>query len=203
MPFPELLQTSTKWLLWSGIAFTVITLISFLVRWKQSFRLIGISSFTLLLAASSWAFSASYTPRKAIEGGLYLPVVFDNGEDLVIAQAPIDFPETAISPTLEQLAENLQGRKRNGGEVTVRIRKLESVSPGISRPVVLGEITQDLKRNTRSIVLSQNPENLQASEPPLDQNAENLQASKPPLDQNAENLQASEPPLEDQDGNQA
>ncbi len=144
MPIPELLQASTKWLLWSGLAFTLITLISFLVRWKQSFRLVGISSFTLLLAASCWAFSASYNPKEIIEGAIYVPVVFDNGDDLVVAQAPIDFPEEAITPTLKQLTENLQGRNRNGGIVHIRLRKLQPNGQGISKPIILGEITQNL-----------------------------------------------------------
>ena len=152
MPLPELVQTSTKWLFGAGLSLSLITLIAFLVRWGQSFRLVGITSFTLLLAASSWAFSAGYTPPTVVSGALYVPIVFDNGGDLVVAQASLDFPEQAIKPTLEQLAGNLQGGGRNGGMVHIRLRKVDQLEPGVSKPVVIGEAIQDLKANKTQLI---------------------------------------------------
>ena len=43
-----------------------------------------------------------------IEGAKYIPIVYDNGFDLIIAKANIDFPLEAIEPTLKQLSENLK-----------------------------------------------------------------------------------------------
>lgn len=62
MSIPELIETATGWLAWSGLALSLMTLIAFLVRWGQRFRLVGVTSFTLLLLASCWAFGVSYTP---------------------------------------------------------------------------------------------------------------------------------------------
>ncbi len=145
MPLPELLQSSTKWFLWASLAISVLTLISFLVKWGQSFRLVGALGFTLLLAASSWAFGASYTPPLVVDGALHPPIVFDNGKDLVVAQANEDFPVEAIEATLLQLAGNLRGGTRNGGLVHVRLRQVISNGEGISQPIILGEVTRDIK----------------------------------------------------------
>ena len=74
-----------------------------------------------------------------------MPIVFDNGTDLVVAQASNDFEQEAITPTLNQIAENLRpgGRSR---EVRVRLRQLQAVSEGTSKPVVLGETKRDFSQ---------------------------------------------------------
>lgn len=147
MSIPELIQTATGWLAWSGLALSVVTLIAFLLRWNQRFRLIGVTSFNLLLLASCWAFNVSYTPPLAVEGALSVPVVYDNSTNLLVAQAFEDFPNEAIKPTLEQLAGNLHGGGYNGSVVHVRLRKLEPIGNGVSQPVILGEVIRDLRQN--------------------------------------------------------
>ena len=69
--------------------------------------------------------------------------VFDNGDDLVVAQAQADFPDEAIEPTLQQLAGNVRPGGRNSTEVTVRLRQLQPAGEGASRSVVLGETVRD------------------------------------------------------------
>ena len=85
MPLEELLSTSTIWLAKGGVALLGLTLIAFIARWGIRFRLVGVSSFTLLLSVSCWAFGLSYTPRVQVDGALRAPIVFDNGDDLVVA----------------------------------------------------------------------------------------------------------------------
>ena len=96
MPLEELLSTSSIWLAKGGLALFGLTLIAFIARWGIRFRLVGVSSFTLLLSASCWAFGLSYTPGVSVEGALRAPVVFDNGDDLVVAQAQADFPDLSL-----------------------------------------------------------------------------------------------------------
>jgi len=48
---------------------------------------------------------------------------------------------------LLQIAGNLKGGGRNGAQVKVRLRKIESAGDGISKPIVLGEIINDLKES--------------------------------------------------------
>ena len=107
MPLTELLEVSSKWLAWSGLGLSVLTVIAFASRWGLRFRLVGVSSFTFLLAVSCWAFSISYSPPVRVEGALQVPIVFDNSSDLVVAQASSDFEQEAITPTLSQIAANL------------------------------------------------------------------------------------------------
>ena len=105
----------------------------------------GVSSFTLLLAVSCWAFGVSYTPPVVVEGAIRAPVVFDNGTDLVVAQAPADLEPATVSATLEQLAGNLRSAGRGSGTVKVRLRAFETPGEGISRPVILGETVRDFR----------------------------------------------------------
>ncbi|MFM7267973.1 MAG: DUF2518 family protein, partial [Cyanobium sp.] len=85
-------------------------------------------------------------PRISVEGAVVVPIVYDNGGDLVVGAAPDDLPAEAIAPTLDQLALNVRGGGRTSpdGQVRVRLRRLESAADGASRPLVLGERRKDL-----------------------------------------------------------
>ena len=147
MSMIEVIQDVTEWLAWGGAGLGLLTILAYLFRWGIKFRLTGITIFTLLLSASCWAFNQSYTPPLNIDGYKYAPIVYDNGFDLVVAQASNDFPEEAIKPTLLQIASNLKGGTRNGAQVNVRLRKIESAGEGISKPIILGELINDLKES--------------------------------------------------------
>jgi len=147
MSMSEVIQIATKWLAWGGTVLGVLTILAYLFGWGIKFRLTGTTIFTLLLSASCWAFDQSYTPPFTVEGYKYAPIVYDNGFDLVVAQASNDFPEEAVKPTLLQIAGSLKGGGRNGAQVKVRLRKIESAGEGISKPVVLGEVINDLKES--------------------------------------------------------
>ncbi len=147
MSMSEVIQQVTKWLAWGGSGLGILTILAYLFRWGIKFRLTGITIFTLLLSASCWAFEQSYTPPYNVEGYKYAPIVYDNGFDLVVAQASDDFPEEAIHPTLLQIASNLKGGNRNGAQVKVRLRKIEPAGDGISKPIILGEVINDLKES--------------------------------------------------------
>lgn len=143
MALDQLLLAAAPWLGWSGLALVVLTLVAFLASWGLRFRLVGVSSFTLLLAVSCWAFGVSYTPPVVIEGAVRAPIVFDNGNDLVVAQASVDLDDAAVGATLEQLAGNLRGSGRASSLVVVRLRGIRQASDGLGRPVILGETTRD------------------------------------------------------------
>jgi len=145
MSMSEVIQDITKWLSWGGAGLGFLTILAYLFSWGIKFRLTGITIFTLLLSGSCWAFDQSYRPPLNVEGYKYAPIVYDNGFDLVVAQASDNFPKEAIKPTLLQIAGNLKGGGRNGAQVKVRLRKVEPAGDGISKPIVLGEIINDLK----------------------------------------------------------
>ena len=135
---------------WLGAASGVLALLTsagFLLRWGIRFRLVGVTSFTALLSISCLAFAVSYRPRVTVEGALSVPVVFDNGGDLVIAAAPADLPLAAAAPSIEQVARNLRGngRQSDDGSVRVRLRRVETAGTGRSAPVVLAEVHRNLR----------------------------------------------------------
>ncbi len=141
-----ILLVAGKWLGIASGVLAVLMVVGFLARWGIRFRLVGITSFTTLLAISCVAFAISYSPRLTIEGAVSVPVVFDNGGDLVVAAAPADLPRESFTPTVQQVASNLRGSGRNtpDGQVTVRLRRVEPAGDGMSQPVVLAEARRDL-----------------------------------------------------------
>ena len=145
MAFDQLLLTTAPWLAWAGVGFSVLTMIGFVSGWGLRFRLVGVSSFTFLLAISCWAFALSYSPPVVVEGAIRVPIVFDNGDDLVVAQAPSGLDPAAVAPTLEQLAANLRGAGRSSSVVSVRLRSVETSGDGVSRPVLLGDTMRDFR----------------------------------------------------------
>ena len=141
-----LLFSAGTWLGIAGAALLLITVLAFVLRWGIRFRLVGVTSFTVLLSLSCLAFAVSYAPRTLVEGAVSVPVVFDNGSDLVIAAAPADLPEAAYRPSVEQVAANLRGsgRRGDGGVVHVRLRRVEPVGPGVDKPVILAAANRSL-----------------------------------------------------------
>jgi hypothetical protein len=143
MSFFELLENTPKFFGFFGIFLFICTIAAFIFNFGFKFRIIGATIFSLLLSLSSWAFIQSYSENVEIEGAKYVPIVYDNGFDLIIAKADDDFPEESIEPTLEQLSENL----RKGANVKIKIRKLEKISDGVSKPMVIGEVNKNVKMN--------------------------------------------------------
>lgn len=147
MAADPLLLMAAKWLALAALALVVLTVLGFVSRWGIRFRLVGVTSFTALLAISCAAFAVSYTPRVTVPGAVVVPVVFDNGADLVVAAAPADLPLEAAAPSAEQVARNLRptGRSPADGIVRVRLRRLEPAGEGLAKPVVLAEARLDLR----------------------------------------------------------
>ena len=146
MAAEPILLTAGQWLGAASGLLAITTVVGYLGRWGVRFRLVGITSFTALLAISCLAFSVSYTQRVSLEGAVTVPVVYDNGGDLLVAAAPADLPEVTAGPSVQQLAENLRtsGRNSADGLVHVRLRRVEAVATWLSKPVVLAEASRSL-----------------------------------------------------------
>ena len=147
MSFFELLENTPKFFGFLGIFLFLVTLIAFIFNFGFKFRITGATIFSLLLSISSWAFMQSYSEKVLIEGARYVPIVYDNGFDLIIAKAEDDFPKQAIIPTLKQLSENLKKGSRSGANVKIKLRKIEQFSNGVSKPVIIGETQKVVKMN--------------------------------------------------------
>ena len=147
MSFFELLENTPKFFGFFGIFLFICTIAAFIFKFSFKFRIIGATIFSLLLSLSSWAFIQSYNEKVVIEDAKYLPIVYDNGFDLIIAKADNDFPEESIEPTLEQLSKNILKGSRSGANVRIKIRKLEKISDNVSKPVVIGEVQKNVNMN--------------------------------------------------------
>ena len=147
MSFFELLENTPKIFGFLGIFLFIGTLIAFIFNLNFKYRITGATIFSLLLSLSSWAFIQSYSEKVTIEGSRYLPIVFDNGFDLVIVKAENDFPTEAIEPTLQQLSENLNKGSRSGANVRIKIRQLQKIKNGVSKPIIIGETKKTVKMN--------------------------------------------------------
>ena len=147
MSFFELLENTPKIFGILGIFLMFITIVAFIFNFSFKFRIIGATIFSFLLSLSSWAFMQSYSEKVVVEGARYVPIVYDNGFDLVIAKAEDNFPEEAIKPTLQQLSDNLRKGSRSGANVKIKLRKLEKISDEISKPVVIGETEKIISMN--------------------------------------------------------
>ena len=147
MSFFELLENTPKIFGFIGMFLFIGTLVAFIFNFGFKFRLTGATIFSLLLSLSSWAFIQSYSEKVVIEGARYLPIVYDNGFDLIIAKAEEDFPEESIKPTLKQLSENLKKGSRSGANVKIKIRTLKKISNDFSKPEIIGEIQKTVKMN--------------------------------------------------------
>ena len=146
-----LLLTAGEWLGAASAVLLVLTVVAFLVRWGIRFRLVGVTSFTVLLSLSCLAFAVSYTPRQTVEGAISVPVVFDNGSDLVVAAAPEDMPLETFRPSVEQVAINLRGSGRGTQTVEVRLRRVESTADGTDTPIVLATAIRNLADGSVSL----------------------------------------------------
>jgi hypothetical protein len=144
MTTDPILFVAGQWLGAASGVLALITVTAFALAWGTRFRLVGITSFTALLAISCLAFAVSYRPRITVDGAVSVPVVYDNGSDLVVAAAPADLDRATAEASLRQLALNLSGSGRTApdGRVTVRLRHVQRQAPGLSRPVVVAEATR-------------------------------------------------------------
>jgi hypothetical protein len=146
-----LLLTAGEWLGVASAALLLLTLVAFVVRWGIRFRLVGVTSFTVLLSLSCLAFAVSYAPRQLVDGAVSVPVVFDNGSDLVVAAAPTDLDPAAFGPSVQQVALNLRGSGRGTQLVEVRLRRVETTAPGTDTPVVLATAIRNLADGSVSL----------------------------------------------------
>lgn len=146
-----LLLTAGEWLGVASAVLLVLTLIAFVVRWGIRFRLVGVTSFTVLLSLSCLAFAVSYAPRQLVDGAVSVPVVFDNGSDLVVAAAPADLDPAAFAPSVQQVALNLRGSGRGTQLVEVRLRRVDPTAPGTDTPVVLATAIRNLADGSVSL----------------------------------------------------
>lgn len=125
----------------------LLTGIAFSRKWGWRFRMVGITSFAVVLTAGLFALSLTPLTRQTISGSTPYTVVYDRfGSQAVIAVSPEVTPEQ-LEATLKQAAANLFSSGRSAGsaaKLTIRARTLIHPSPDVSQPIYIGKVERSL-----------------------------------------------------------
>lgn len=146
---------------WSGIAtgvFAVLMLLGFALQWGIRFRLVGTTGFMAVLTAGLFALSVVPIMPTVVPGAIKFSTVYDGGANQAVIVVPASVTEPELTATLKQAASNLfsPGRLGRGtDQLTIRARTVLHPEPGISQPLVLGEVQRSLRvRNDENITVT-------------------------------------------------
>ncbi|NJL21141.1 MAG: DUF2518 family protein [Leptolyngbyaceae cyanobacterium SM1_3_5] len=137
-----------------GIAtamFAGIAVLSFLFKWGIRFQMIGVTGFTAVLAFGLFALGLEPFTRTVIPGAVQYATVYDGGGSQVVIVVPQTITETELEATLKQAAGNFFSLGRTGQgqpQMTIRARTVLHPEPGVSQPLVLGQIKRSLASRT-------------------------------------------------------
>jgi hypothetical protein len=140
------LQTYAQWIALAGGVLTLITIVAWVASWGIRYRLVGITSFTFVVAASVFALGVGLFQRTAVPGSLAYVRVFDTDTDRIVIAVPATISSPQIDATLRQAASDLfsPGRSSSTGVLTVRARTILHPQVGLSLPLYVGEVRRSL-----------------------------------------------------------
>jgi hypothetical protein len=151
---------------WAGIltiALALITGIAFIFKWGFRFRLVGASSFMVILTVSLLVFSVIPLTRTLVPGSVRYSLVYDNGGTQTVISLPPTVTRSELEATLQQAAADLfsYGRVGSTNQLNIRARTVIHPEPGISVPLPLGEVKRSLATRTdEQMEIKIYPENL-------------------------------------------
>ncbi|MEM7554582.1 MAG: Ycf51 family protein [Cyanobacteria bacterium P01_A01_bin.84] len=154
---------------WSGIAtlaFAVLTILGFTIKWGIRFRLVGTTGFMIVLTAGLFTLSLTPLTRTAIPGAVKYSLVYDNGGTKTVIAISPEITTEQLNATLTQAANDLfsYGRLASNGEsqLTVRARTIIHPEEGLSLPLYLGSAKRSLaSRENSQIQIDINRDNLE------------------------------------------
>ncbi|HEY9728637.1 MAG TPA: Ycf51 family protein, partial [Chroococcales cyanobacterium] len=85
--------------------------------------------------------------RTLVPGAVRFSLVFDNGGNQTVIVVPPSITPTELDATLRQAASDLFSYGRLGGpdsKLTIRARTIVHPEPGVSKPLVLGQVKRSL-----------------------------------------------------------
>jgi hypothetical protein len=157
------LQTYAQWIAIAGGALTLVTLVAWIASWGIRYRLVGITSFTFVVAASVFALGLGLFQRTAVPGSVAYVRVFDTDTDRIVIAVPATITSPQIDATLRQAASDLfsPGRSSSTGILTVRARTILHPEPGVSLPLYVGEVRRSLSsREDDGMAVELYPDNI-------------------------------------------
>lgn len=144
----------TQWAGIATVAFIVLTILGFLLKWGIRFRLVGTTGFILVITAGLFALSLAPLTRTAIPGALRYTLVYDNGASQTVITIPQKINSTQLDATLRQAASDLYSYGRSGVTrdkyMTIRARTVIHPEPGVSVPLFVGQVKRSLSNREDS-----------------------------------------------------
>jgi len=145
---PETFFTLTQW---AGILTLVCAItagIGFALTWGIRFRLVGATGFMLVLTVGLFTLSLFPIARVTIPGAVRYVVVYDNGANQAVITVPNVITAEELEATLQQAASDLyslgRGSQNNDNQLTIRARTVLHPQPGVSQPLILGQVQRSL-----------------------------------------------------------
>jgi Protein of function (DUF2518) len=135
---------------WVGILtiiLAVVTAIAFILQWSFRFRLVGVTSFMGVIAASIFGLGLGLFTRTVIPGAIRYSLVYDTGGAQTVIVVPPTIAESELEATMRQAAADLYSPGRSGrgtSYMTIRVRTIVHPEPGVSQPLFLGEVRRSL-----------------------------------------------------------
>jgi hypothetical protein len=139
-----------KYFQWSGIAtlaFAAITVLALILKWGFQYRLVGATGFMAVITVGLLGLSFVPIVHSNVPGALHYSVIYDNGSDRATIAVATPISEAGLDATLRQAAANLYSYGRSGQvdrQLKIRARTIVHPQPGISEPLVLGEVIRSL-----------------------------------------------------------
>lgn len=152
MNLPDYISTDlyfyVKWSSILTVVFFCLTVLAFIVGWGFRFRLVGVTSFMGLVTLSVLALKLSLFTRAEIPGATRYTLVYDNGANQAVVAVSPQIEESAIEPTLRQVAIDLLPYGRSSvdqsNKLTIRLRTIIHPESNKSKPLYLGQIKRSI-----------------------------------------------------------
>ncbi len=141
---------------WSGIAtliFAAITIMALILNWGFKFRLVGATGFMIVLTAGLFGLGLVPIVHSSVPGAQHYSLIYDNGSDRATIVIAPPVTEASLDATLRQAAADLYSYGRSGSadkQLKVRARTVIHPQPGVSQPLVLGEVIRSLSGGEES-----------------------------------------------------
>ncbi len=139
--------TYTLWSVYGTIAFLILTIIGFILKWGFRFRLVGTTGFMGVLTVGLFALSLGLFTRTEIPNALRFNLVYDNGANQTVIAVPQEINETELEATLQQAAIDLfsYGRTAIDGDDQLTIRaRVQVHQQDQTIPLYIGQIRRSL-----------------------------------------------------------
>lgn len=148
MPTTSLFLLAAKWVGIATLVCAVVTVLSWVVKWGIRFRMVGVTSFMVILTAGLFTLSIAAVPQIKIPGAVPFSLVYDNGAAQTAIAVPPEISSEQLEATLRQAAYDLFSPGRSGGtdtQLTIRVRTIIHPEENVSKPLYLGYVKRSLR----------------------------------------------------------